>query len=346
MQNDLLFSSIYARLLLRADIAGIDNVSETLLDGVGFTEADLLETPYIRWSQVRHMLENIATAGAAPDWPAKFAEQLNVGSHGSMGFATLSAPTLGDALNVLTEYHATRTATLEARVEQDKQYCHFIIDELTHDPRHGRQLLEMSIKVLLSLIEAIVGHDLRHHVSVHFDYAKQKDGKDLEKILGVKCFYKQSQSEIMLPVSWINIVSPLYDEEVYRANLVKCRDQMAALFAIQKDPQSLVKHRIAQHFDNAIANNNSTAKLPDLERCANELNMSTRTLLRRLQSQDTSYKKILESVRKEYAAQLLQTTHLTIANIAYRLAYTDPSNFVRAFRQWYDCSPAAWRQQA
>lgn len=345
MDNKLLFSSIYARLLLRANIGGIENVSETLLEGVGFSEADLLEKPYIKWSQVRRMLENIAAAGASSDWPAKFAEQLNVGSHGSMGFAALSAPSLGDALDVLTEYHATRTATLEARVEQDNQYCHFIIDELTQDLRHGRQLLEMSIKVLLSLIEAIVGHDLSHNVAVHFDYPKQDDGKGIEKILGVKCFYNQLQSEIILPISWINIVSPLYDEEVYRANLVKCRDQMAALFAMQQDPQSLVKHRIAQYFDNAIANNINSSPLPNLERCATELNMSTRTLLRRLQSQDTSYKKILETVRKDYAAQLLTTTHLTVANIAYRLAYTDPSNFVRAFRQWYSCSPAAWRQQ-
>lgn len=352
MNEELLFSSAYARLLSRSGIPGLGEISQAvLLSDTALTNKQLLTTNYLKWSQARRMLVNIEAAGAKADWPIGFASQLGPSSHGPLGFAAISAATLGDALKVLVQYHATRTATLDFKLLKDTDLhsqtnsCAVSIDDLTCDPHYGRQILEMSIKAVLTIIETIVGHPLMHNVSVQFVYPAPGYAIKLTAGLEVNCQFDCATNAIIMPASWLDIISPLHDESTYRANLVKCREQMAALYAIKKDPALLLKERLAQYFDQALTEGESLEKLPDLKQCAAELAVSTRTLIRRLQLENTSYKKILEQVRIEYAADLLTTTHLTANDIGLLLAYSDPSNFIRAFKQWFGTTPTNWRKK-
>ena len=71
-----------------------------------------------------------------------------------------------------------------------------------------------------------------------------------------------------------------------------------------------------------------------------------RTLIRRLKRGATSYKAILEDVRRTLAVDFLLHSEMSVASIAYRLAYHDPSNFGRAFRSWFGISPGQYRARA
>ena len=73
--------------------------------------------------------------------------------------------------------------------------------------------------------------------------------------------------------------------------------------------------------------------------------MSPRTLIRKLERQGSSYKKVLENVRLELAQELLTQTHFTVAEIAGKLGYLEPANFSRAFKRWTGQTPAAWRRK-
>jgi AraC-like DNA-binding protein len=74
------------------------------------------------------------------------------------------------------------------------------------------------------------------------------------------------------------------------------------------------------------------------------LHITTRTLIRRLKRAETSYRTLLEEARMRCAAALLQQAHNTVADVGYRLGYSDPANFGRAFRRWTGTTPAAWRR--
>lgn len=371
MTSELLFSSVYARLLLRAEIAGLENVSQqALLENTGITEADLNsvnfsninnnninqnKNAYLAWPQIRALLANIKDAGATPDWPIRFAEQLTIASHGPMGFAALSAANLESALHVLIDYHAIRTATINAALEKSDaekntlpaSHCQLVINELTGDAIYGRQIAETTIKVVLTVIETIIGHSLNNHVQLQFAYPPPDNQNILQAMqtsLAVECNYNCEQTVIVFPVSWLGIVSPLYDEAVYRANIIKCREQIQALYQQSNDPVAIVKNRLAHYFEqNREAK--LTEPLPDLNQCAALLNLSPRTFIRRLETQGQSYKALLRAVRMEHALDMLSNTYLGVNDIADRLGYADASNFVRAFRQWFDQTPAAWRKK-
>src|SRR5579875_3225885 len=76
------------------------------------------------------------------------------------------------------------------------------------------------------------------------------------------------------------------------------------------------------------------------------LSMHRRTLNRRLEAQGTTFREILDEVRFEAACQLLDTTSISLTEIAGSLGYAESSAFSRAFRRWSGAPPSARRSAA
>lgn len=85
---------------------------------------------------------------------------------------------------------------------------------------------------------------------------------------------------------------------------------------------------------------------PTLERVAGDLGVTGRTLQRRLVEQGSSFKELLDEVRRELACAYLKKSSISLSEIAYLLGYSDASAFNRAFRRWVDETPAEYRHSA
>lgn len=83
--------------------------------------------------------------------------------------------------------------------------------------------------------------------------------------------------------------------------------------------------------------------LPDLLTTANSMHMSKRTLMRKLKQEGTSYQQIKDLVRRDTAIFFLTQQHISIAEIAEEIGYSDPAVFARAFKTWTGLSPAEYR---
>ena len=71
---------------------------------------------------------------------------------------------------------------------------------------------------------------------------------------------------------------------------------------------------------------------------------SPRTLQRRLAEDGTSFSRTLQAVRFRNARRLLQDPEMPSKEISKRLGYTDPANFMRAFKRWTGVSPNEFRR--
>ena len=60
----------------------------------------------------------------------------------------------------------------------------------------------------------------------------------------------------------------------------------------------------------------------------------------------SSYRQLLDEARFRDAKQLLTASDLDLKTIAERLQFTDPANFTRAFRRWAGQTPSAYREAA
>ncbi|MEM7066312.1 MAG: AraC family transcriptional regulator ligand-binding domain-containing protein [Cyanobacteria bacterium P01_B01_bin.77] len=79
---------------------------------------------------------------------------------------------------------------------------------------------------------------------------------------------------------------------------------------------------------------------------AKRLAISPRTLQRRLQEEDTSFKQELSSLRAELANHYLVHTPYSSAEISFLLGYSEPSSFFRAFHIWTGKTPEVVRKMS
>jgi AraC-like DNA-binding protein len=81
-----------------------------------------------------------------------------------------------------------------------------------------------------------------------------------------------------------------------------------------------------------------------LPRVAARLRMSERTLQRRLGAAETSLQAMVDDVRRTQSLRALAESGASIAEISYRLGFTEASAFHRAFKRWTGSTPASYRR--
>jgi AraC-like DNA-binding protein len=86
-----------------------------------------------------------------------------------------------------------------------------------------------------------------------------------------------------------------------------------------------------------------TAGRPDIRSVATELAMSERSLQRKLTDEGMTFQGLVSETRHELALEHLADPSLAIIEAAYMLGYEDQNSFFRAFRQWEELTPSAWR---
>lgn len=81
-----------------------------------------------------------------------------------------------------------------------------------------------------------------------------------------------------------------------------------------------------------------------LDRVAQALRVTPRTLQRRLHAEGTGLRRLLDRARQDRAAELLAQPGAQVAQVALALGYTDPTAFWRAHRGWTGLPPTASRR--
>lgn len=82
---------------------------------------------------------------------------------------------------------------------------------------------------------------------------------------------------------------------------------------------------------------------PTISSAARALHVSMRTLHRSLQSEGTSFRKLLDQLRQERATALLANPRCSVAEAGFLLGFAELSSFSRAFKRWTGKTPAAFR---
>ncbi|MEZ5501290.1 MAG: AraC family transcriptional regulator ligand-binding domain-containing protein [Halioglobus sp.] len=339
MPRKLELSAAYARLTLQSGVAP----AAELLRGVAITEAALQDMEFIDASDLAVMFRNYDRCIGDCSWPARLGSRFNITAHGPLGFAALSAPTLGEAMDVMGNLSASRNTAVTAWTHAtQKHYCLSVADR-TGEPDFGGWLMEVVLKIMESLLSTILGHPVGKNVLIRFAHAGPPHAAHLAACFDAAVEFAAHENSIAVPLAWRQLPSPLHDEPLYRANVIKCRELIAA----REQAGSVavaVRNQLSNHFDTRMLHSKQPGPPPTLAQVADAMHLTSRTLIRRLQREDTAYKDLLESLRKDYAERLLRDARLNVADVAEILGYREVANFSRAFRRWYGVSPAAWRR--
>jgi AraC-like DNA-binding protein len=82
----------------------------------------------------------------------------------------------------------------------------------------------------------------------------------------------------------------------------------------------------------------------NLEDAARALNLTPRTLIRRLDAENTSFQEIKDGLRRDIAIRDLSLGAKSIEAVSQDVGFASAANFHRAFKRWTGTTPGSYRR--
>lgn len=264
------------------------------------------------------------------------AESYNPGALSIVGYVILSCRTAGEALERLARYAPLLNEGLQVRVEhkQDTTICRFgAADELgSYLRRSPRQVIEtVATGIVLTLGRVATRPPVP--IAVTFQHAAPASIAEHARLLGPVVRFDQPENEVVYATSALAAGMLSADPallEVFEGDARRRLEQLKSHGAVSGRVQSIVGARLK-------------GEVPSLAVIASELAMSERSVQRSLTEESTSYREIVDEVRKDLALSHLSRPGATAADVAFLLGFSEPSAFTRAFRRWSGSSPSQFR---
>ena len=127
-----------------------------------------------------------------------------------------------------------------------------------------------------------------------------------------------------------------YDLHIMYDRLIEQAEKYLRSLYEQDNIAAQLKRKLAELMAEGEANADAACRA---------LQLSRRTLQRRLRAEKTSFQKVLNEVRAVLAVNYLSHERLKSLDVAMLLGYSSISSFTTAFKSWYDMPPAEYRQK-
>ena len=195
-------------------------------------------------------------------------------------------------------------------------------------------LVEFECCQKLEILKFVLGEDFKP-VRAEFQYAPPGYADKYGKVFQSPVLFRQGKSGIVFENKFLSLPNP-NPQPYIREILSQHAEKLIAELDQSRLFQDKVRKIIIRHLDSGEAN---------METISSELNLSSRTVYRKLQEENISYKSLLSDVKKQLAQAYLKETSFTIADISHRLGFSEASAFHRAFKRWFGANPSQYRQK-
>lgn len=301
-----------------------------LLAGSGIGEAELgnPETRITRQQELRvcaNALPHCAELGL------ELGRRMHVSAYGMIGYAALSAATFGDAWRLLLRYPALLGTyfDLSLRVEGELVW----ISASDYVIGDGLEVFnrEMCLASLKLICEDLLGRPLVPHAA-QFSHPRPAYAAHYLHSFDCPLQFDAPRSAFAVPASCLQQRLPLADPVTHADMLERCR-RLNAEFSSRQAWLQRVRQLLAAQL----------SAPPGLERLAQQLHCSPRTLRRHLQELGTSYQELLDELRFERAKALLGDQEWPVCRIAEALGFSETASFRHAFQRWSGTAPSRFR---
>lgn len=254
---------------------------------------------------------------------------------GVLGYLFRTARNVGEALACFKRFQGLIYAGSLAHTElnPDNSFC------LVWNPDYGYSSQcsdELLLSAMVTIVNEIIFPKKLNLSAIHFTQALSDDrAKSCKNYFCCPVYSQQEKLSIAFSVSDLDIPIPHSDITLHGILGKQAEDLLISL----PDCDTF----IAELTDTIIRclHEGDT----DTNTVASRINMSERTLHRRLKSKGKVFRDILQEIRKSMVINYLKDPKLTLSEIALLLGYSEQSSFTRAFSTWYKCSPLQYQKR-
>jgi AraC-like DNA-binding protein len=306
-----------------------------LLHRAGLTINDIKDdnSPITVEAQIR-CLNLIAAALGDHLLGFHIARQMDLRSTGFLYYVAASSDTLGEAVMSIARYSAIVNEGIDLKVKTGKVLA--INLGYAGVPRLAdRHQIESWLVAVVRFCRAMAGRDLQP-LGIKIMHQRIPESTELDAFFGRAVDFGADADDILFAVEASKLPNISADPYLNRL-LIKYCDE---ILHHRKFPADALRPNV----ENAIA-----ALLPhgqaDIEKVAQRLGITSRTLRRRLRSESLSFARVQRELRIALARRYLADRNLPISRIAWLLGYSEISTFSHAFKRWTGRTPRAVRSQ-
>jgi AraC-like DNA-binding protein len=279
------------------------------------------------------LLQSIARTGAGPDVALRVATELTSRRHALAELVVRASATVRDALVRLARWAPMIHEGLHCALSEDGAQGAWVLRTPRRPRGVGRFVHELALAHAVAQARAAAGDDFAA-ARVWFVHARAPDLDSLHAFFATKDLtFGCEDCGFALPLSILERPMRAAD-----ARTVETIEPIVEGFMGARPRGSSLAHRVAAHLTSTLPGDT------DAHDVARAMHMSTRTLQRRLEDEQTRFTEVLDGVRLEVARRLLADPAVTLAEVAFRLGFADLATFSRAFKRWTGKPPGQWRR--
>ncbi len=306
---------------------------ETLLRHVGI-EAELLRQPKARISPEQYTRFVKMLWMVTQDEHVGFADQpRRLGTFAIMCQLIIHAKTLGDALDLSSQFYKLFGDDWNVNLERDKHEARFVPQvPVDRDPDHF--ITESILMIWHGLASWLIDRRLPLE-RVHFGYPRPAHADEYDALFFAPVMqFDAPRTEVTFAADYLDL--PIRQNEETLEEFLKTAP--ADLLVKFKNTNSLTS-RIRDVLESQIGE-----EMPTLNDVASMLYLSPQTLRRRLAAEGKSYQGVKDALRRDAAIHLLLNPELTLEDVAQQVGFSETSTFHRAFKKWTGVTPGLYRQ--
>lgn len=305
--------------------------AEHLCRGLGFTLADL-DDPALRISYRQAVAMIQRALKVLPDQGLGLCvgNQNVLGTLGLLGHVISLCKTLRDAFAVGERHQHTSGGIATSRIHEGAQQVMVDVECLLPFAEVQVFAAEEFFASLMIYGRTLVGSEFKP-LRMEFMHAPPAYAAEYQRLFGDDVRFGCLHNRMVLEAQWLDVPLPNHHALALRQALGLLELESAQLHR---------KMDLIQAVERAISRDLQGSQL---EKVASDLNMSGRTLRRRLTEHGLTFEALLEQVRRARCMGLLGNPSLSIELITQEVGYSDVRSFRRAFKRWTGLSPSAFR---
>ena len=320
-------------VLLMINVAVSRGMSkQECLKNTGITEEVLNDSQAeIQASQELKLIENIVDALGDTNIALEIGPRYHLTTYGIWGFAFASSPTLRAATEVGLRFLSLTFAFSHIHLKEEGELVYLYVDGEHLPEKLQRFVVERDGSAIVNIHKELFSHDIPVS-EMNFKWPAPNNLQEYERVFGMKGRFDQPRNCVVFHRDLMDIPLPTANEATRQLLINQCQHLLQKRCS-RSGVADHVRRHLAANLDQNI-NMEQVAKL----QC-----VSLRTLRRQLTSEGTSFRTLMDEVRETFAMELIQSTNLTMEQIALRLGYADTANFFHAFKRWKGSTPNSFR---
>lgn len=318
----------WVRAICRAlDAAGCDSAALLAEAGLDLTS---LDGPTARCpiTPVSRLWRAAVDATGDPAFGLKVASHIKQTTFHALSFGLSASSTLKEAFERVQRLCHVASDAIEYEFSRRGSEYHFVIEPADDVPFES---VDAVVAAYLRMCRSLTGRDYSP-LRIDLQRPAPANVADFQRVLRAPLQFGAAQTRLVFDCDAIERPLDGGNPELARHN-----DAIALEYLSQIEREN-IQWRVREVLTQRLGKGE-----PSQDHVAELLNMSARTLQRKLGDSGLTYKQILDETRRVLALAYLSAPRHTVSDVTYLLGFSAGSSFTRAFRRWTGQSPSDWR---